>query len=331
MAIRVGLNGFGRIGRSVFRILHQRDDVDVVAVNDLFDNDQLAYLLKFDTVMGVFPDEVRVAGDSMYAGGKEVVMTARSDPRQIPWRTLEVDYVIECTGVFRTREPLEKHLQAGAKKVIVSAPGQDVDNTVVYGVNHKSLKPTDAVISNASCTTNCIAPVVKTLNDKFGINKGLLNTIHSYTTSQKILDLADKDMRRARAAAVNLIPSTTGAAIAVGLVLPELNGKLDGFSMRVPTINVSVVDLTFRASRATTIEEVNAAVKAASEGSMKGILGYNDAPLVSIDFNHDPRSSIFDAGAGIALDGTFIKVVSWYDNEYGYTCNMLRMVQHVSK
>jgi len=248
---------------------------------------------------------------------------AERDPSKLPWAELGVDLVMECTGFFRSRETAGAHITAGAKKVIVSAPGQNVDNTVVYGVNHDSLKSSDAVISNASCTTNCLAPVAKVLHDSVGIEHGLMTTIHAYTNDQVLTDVLHSDLRRARSATMSQIPTKTGAAAAVGMVLPELNGKLDGFSMRVPTINVSVVDLTFQASRATTIEEVNAAVKAAAEGSLKGVLGYNDEPLVSIDFNHDPRSSIFDAGLTRVMEGNMVKVLSWYDNEWGFSCRML--------
>ncbi len=326
MTIKVAINGYGRIGRNIMRALYEldrTDEISIVAINDLGDAKSNAHLTKYDTAHGTFPGTVSVDGGDLIVNGDRIKVFAERDPSKLPWAELGVDLVMECTGFFRSRETAGAHITAGAKKVIVSAPGQNVDNTVVYGVNHDSLKSTDLVISNASCTTNCLAPVAKALHEAVGIEHGLMTTIHAYTNDQVLTDVLHSDLRRARSATMSQIPTGTGAAAAVGMVLPELNGKLDGFSMRVPTINVSVVDLTFRASRATTIEQVNAAVKAAADGSLKGILGYNDEPLVSIDFNHDPRSSIFDAGLTKVMEGNMVKVLSWYDNEWGFSCRML--------
>ncbi len=327
MTIKVAINGYGRIGRNIMRALYEldrSDEISIVAINDLGDANSNAHLTRYDTAHGKFPGTVVVEDGDLIVNGDRVKVFAERDPSKLPWAELGVDLVMECTGFFRSRETAGAHITAGAKKVIVSAPGQNVDNTVVYGVNHDTLKSTDLVISNASCTTNCLAPVAKVLNDAFGIEHGLMTTIHAYTNDQVLTDVLHSDLRRARSATMSQIPTSTGAAAAVGMVLPELAGKLDGFSMRVPTINVSVVDLTFRASRATTIEEVNAVVKAAAEeGPLKGILGYNDEPLVSIDFNHDPRSSIFDAGLTKVMEGNMVKVLSWYDNEWGFSCRML--------
>jgi len=327
MTIKVAINGYGRIGRNIMRALYEldrTDEISIVAINDLGDANSNAHLTRYDTAHGKFPGTVVVDDGDLVVNGDRIKVFAERDPSKLPWAELGVDLVMECTGFFRSRETAGAHITAGAKKVIVSAPGQNVDNTVVYGVNHDTLKSTDLVISNASCTTNCLAPVAKALNDAFGIEHGLMTTIHAYTNDQVLTDVLHSDLRRARSATMSQIPTSTGAAAAVGMVLPELAGKLDGFSMRVPTINVSVVDLTFRASRATTIEEVNAVVKAAAEeGPLKGILGYNDEPLVSIDFNHDPRSSIFDAGLTKVMEGNMVKVLSWYDNEWGFSCRML--------
>jgi glyceraldehyde 3-phosphate dehydrogenase len=327
MTIKVAINGYGRIGRNIMRALYEldrTDEISIVAINDLGDANSNAHLTRYDTAHGKFPGTVSVEDGDLIVNGDRIKVFAERDPSKLPWAELGVDLVMECTGFFRSRETAGAHITAGAKKVIVSAPGQNVDNTVVYGVNHDTLKSTDMVISNASCTTNCLAPVAKVLNDAFGIEHGLMTTIHAYTNDQVLTDVLHSDLRRARSATMSQIPTSTGAAAAVGMVLPELAGKLDGFSMRVPTINVSVVDLTFRASRATTIEEVNAVVKAASEaGPLKGILGYNDEPLVSIDFNHDPRSSIFDSGLTKVMEGNMVKVLSWYDNEWGFSCRML--------
>ena len=326
MTVKVAINGYGRIGRNIMRALYElgrNDEISVVAINDLGDANSNAHLTRYDTAHGKFPGTVSVEDGDLVINGDRIKVFAERDPAKLPWGELGVDLVMECTGFCRSRETAGAHLTAGAKKVIVSAPGQNVDNTVVYGVNHDTLKSTDQVISNASCTTNCLAPVAKVMHEAIGIEHGLMTTIHAYTNDQVLTDVLHSDLRRARSATMSQIPTKTGAAAAVGLVLPELSGRLDGFSMRVPTINVSVVDLTFTASRATTIEEVNAVAKAAAEGSLKGILGYNDEPLVSIDFNHDPRSSIFDAGLTRVMEGNMVKVLSWYDNEWGFSCRML--------
>ena len=326
MTVKVAINGYGRIGRNIMRALYEldrTDEISIVAINDLGDANSNAHLTRYDTAHGKFPGTVVVADGDLVINGDRVKVFAERDPSKLPWAELGVDLVMECTGFFRSRETAGAHITAGAKKVIVSAPGQNVDNTIVYGVNHDSLKSSDVVISNASCTTNCLAPIAKVLHESIGIEHGLMTTIHAYTNDQVLTDVLHSDLRRARSATMSQIPTKTGAAAAVGMVLPELNGKLDGFSMRVPTINVSVVDLTFVASRATTIEEVNAVIKAAADGSLKGILGYNDEPLVSIDFNHDPRSSIFDAGLTRVMEGDMVKVLSWYDNEWGFSCRML--------
>ena len=326
MTVKVAINGYGRIGRNIMRALYElgrTDEISIVAINDLGDANSNAHLTRYDTAHGKFPGTVSVDDGDLVVNGDRIKVFAERDPSKLPWAELGVDLVMECTGFFRSRETAGAHITAGAKKVIVSAPGQSVDNTVVYGVNHDTLKASDVVISNASCTTNCLAPVAKVLNDAIGIEHGLMTTIHAYTNDQVLTDVLHSDLRRARSATMSQIPTSTGAAAAVGMVLPELKGKLDGFSMRVPTINVSVVDLTFNASRATTIEEVNAVVKAAAEGNLKGVLGYNDEPLVSIDFNHDPRSSIFDAGLTKVMEGNMVKVLSWYDNEWGFSCRML--------
>ena len=326
MTVKVAINGYGRIGRNIMRALYEldrTDEISIVAINDLGDAKSNAHLTRYDTAHGKFPGTVVVEDGDLVINGDRVKVFAERDPSKLPWAELGVDLVMECTGFFRSRETAGAHITAGAKKVIVSAPGQNVDNTIVYGVNHDSLKSSDVVISNASCTTNCLAPVAKVLHESVGIEHGLMTTIHAYTNDQVLTDVLHSDLRRARSATMSQIPTSTGAAAAVGMVLPELNGKLDGFSMRVPTINVSVVDLTFQASRATSVEEVNAAIKAAADGSLKGVLGYNDEPLVSIDFNHDPRSSIFDAGLTKVMEGNMVKVLSWYDNEWGFSCRML--------
>jgi glyceraldehyde 3-phosphate dehydrogenase len=322
----VAINGYGRIGRNVMRAVHEygwKDRIEIVAINDLGDANTNAHLTQFDTAHGRFAGDVGVDGGDLVVNGDRVRVLAERDPSKLPWAELGVDVVYECTGLFRSKETAGAHLAAGASKVIISAPGQNVDNTIVYGVNDDTLKPTDQVISNASCTTNCLAPLAKVLHEGIGIESGLMTTIHAYTNDQVLTDVFHKDLRRARSATMSQIPTKTGAAAAVGLVLPELNGKLDGFSMRVPTINVSVVDLTFVAGRPTTVEEVNSIVQAASEGPLAGVLGYNDRPLVSVDFNHDPRSSIFDAGLTRVMDGNLVKVLSWYDNEWGFSCRML--------
>ncbi len=327
MTVKVAINGYGRIGRNVLRALYESKrtgEISVVAINDLGDAKTNAHLTKYDTAHGKFPGTVAVEGDYMVVNGDKIRVLAKRNPAELPWGELGVDVVLECTGFFTSKEKASAHLQGGAKKVVISAPGgKDVDATIVYGVNHKSLKAAHTVISNASCTTNCLAPLVKPLHDKIGLVSGLMTTIHAYTNDQVLTDVYHEDLRRARSATMSMIPTKTGAAAAVGLVLPELNGKLDGFAMRVPTINVSVVDLTFTAARATTVEEVNSILKAASEGELKGILGYNTDPLVSVDFNHDPRSSVFDSTQTRVGGGTLVKVLSWYDNEWGFSNRML--------
>jgi len=325
MAVRVAINGFGRIGRNVLRAVIEsgRDDIEVVGINDLGPVETNAHLLRYDSVHGKFPGTVTVAGDTIDVGRGPIKVTAIKDPKQLPWRELDVDIALECTGIFTKREAAAQHLEAGAKRVIVSAPAEGADLTVVYGVNHDKLTKDHVVISNASCTTNCLAPLAYVLHETVGIEKGFMTTIHSYTGDQPTLDTMHRDPYRARAAALNLIPTSTGAAKAVGLVLPELNGKLDGTSIRVPTPNVSVVDFKFVAKRATTKDEINAAVKAASEGNrFKGILGYTDDPNVSSDFNHDPRSSVFHMDQTKVTEGTLVRVLSWYDNEWGFSNRM---------
>jgi glyceraldehyde 3-phosphate dehydrogenase len=327
MPVKVAINGYGRIGRNVLRALYEAKrtgEISIVAINDLGDANTNAHLTRHDTAHGKFPGTVVVDGEHMVVNGDRIRVLAKRNPAELPWGELGVDVVLECTGLFTSKEKSSAHLKGGAKKVIISAPGgKDIDATIVYGVNHRSLKASHTVISNASCTTNCLAPLVKPLHDKLGLVNGLMTTIHAYTNDQVLTDVYHEDLRRARSATQSMIPTKTGAAAAVGLVLPELNGKLDGFAMRVPTINVSVVDLTFTASRATTVDEVNGILKAASEGELKGILGYNTEPLVSVDFNHDPRSSIFDATQTRVGGGTLVKVLSWYDNEWGFSNRML--------
>jgi glyceraldehyde 3-phosphate dehydrogenase len=328
--IKVAINGFGRIGRMVLRAHYEagkKHGLQFVAINDLGDAKTNAHLLQYDTAHGRFPSSVRVDGDSLAVGDDRIKVVAERDPAKLPWKALGVDMVLECTGLFTSKAKAGAHLQAGAKKVIISAPGEkDVDRTIVYGVNHQSLKASDTVISNASCTTNCLAPLVKAIDDRIGITCGLMNTIHSFTNDQVLTDVYHKDLRRARSAVHNMVPTKTGAAAAVGLVLPHLNGKLDGYSIRVPTINVSIVDLTFVAKRPTTVEEVNQAVKQASETDLKGILEYTTEQLVSSDFNHNPASSIVDAGLTRVSEGTLVKVSSWYDNEWGFSNRMLDAV-----
>jgi glyceraldehyde 3-phosphate dehydrogenase (phosphorylating) len=322
---RVAINGFGRIGRLTFRAFLEagRKDLDFVAINDLGSADMNALLLEFDSVHGKFPGEIAVAGGHLKADGQDVAVLSEANPENLPWRDLDVDIVMECTGRFTKRETAAQHLDAGAKRVLVSAPCSGADLTVVYGVNDDKLTQKDHVVSNASCTTNCLAPVAEVLHKLVGIERGYMTTIHAYTGDQRTVDTLHSDPRRARASAVNLIPTSTGAAKAVGLVLPELQGKLDGCSIRVPVPNVSLVDLTFQASRPTTVEEINAAVtKAASEAPLKGVLGINDKPLVSSDFNHNPLSSVFDLTETQVIDGTFCRVVSWYDNEWGFSNRM---------
>ena len=328
MTIRVAINGYGRIGRNVLRAHYEggkKHDIQIVAINDLGDPNTNAHLTRYDTAHGKFPGTVAVEGDSMVVNGDRIRVFANRDPAALPWGELGVDVVMECTGFFTSKEKASAHLRGGAKKVIISAPGgKDVDATVVFGVNHSVLRSSHTVISNASCTTNCLAPVVKVLDAALGIESGLMTTIHAYTNDQVLTDVYHEDLRRARSATMSMIPTKTGAAAAVGLVLPDLNGKLDGFAMRVPTINVSVVDLSFMSKKPTTAEAVNAMMKAASEGELKGVLGYNVEPLVSIDFNHDPRSSIFDSTqTRVSPDGRLVKILSWYDNEWGFSNRML--------
>ena len=327
MAIKVAINGYGRIGRNILRALYEsgrNGEIQVVAINDLGDAETNAHLTRYDTAHGKFPFEVGVDGGDLIVKGDRIKVYAVRNPAEIPWGAHDVDVVLECTGLFTSKAKAGAHLQGGAKKVIISAPGgSDVDATVVYGVNHGVLRAAHTVISNASCTTNCLAPLAKVLHEQIGIVHGQMTTIHAYTNDQVLTDVFHSDLRRARSATMSQIPTKTGAAAAVGLVLPELNGKLDGFAMRVPTINVSVVDLSFVAARATTKEEIDAAVKAASEGALKGILGFNTAPLVSIDFNHDPRSSVYDSTLTKVMGGTLVKVCAWYDNEWGFSNRML--------
>ncbi len=327
MAIKVGINGYGRIGRNVLRALYEgkrTGQLQIVALNDLGDAKTNAHLTRYDSVHGRFPGEVRVDGDSMIVNGERIRVLAERDPAKLPWGELGVEFVLECTGLFTSKAKASAHLKGGAKKVVVSAPGgEDVDATIVYGVNHHVLKQGFTVISNASCTTNCLAPVAKVLHEKVGIAAGIMTTIHSYTNDQVLTDVYHSDLRRARSATMSQIPTKTGAAAAVGLVLPQLKGKLDGFAVRVPTINVSLVDLTFSAQRATSADEVNKAMQDAAAGSMKGIMAYNDAPLVSIDFNHDAHSAVFDSTLTKIIDGTLVKVCAWYDNEWGFSNRMI--------
>jgi glyceraldehyde 3-phosphate dehydrogenase len=324
MTIRVAINGFGRIGRNVLRAIAEsgRKDIEVVGINDLGPVETNAHLLRFDSVHGRFPGEVTVRGDTISIGNGAIKVTAVKDPTTLPWKDLGVDIALECTGIFTARDKASAHLTAGAKRVLVSAPGDGADLTVVYGVNHDKLTKNHTVVSNASCTTNCLAPVAKVLNDTVGIEKGFMTTIHAYTGDQPTLDTMHKDLYRGRAAALSMIPTSTGAAKAVGLVLPELNGKLDGVSIRVPTPNVSVIDFKFVAKKSTTKEEINGAIKRAAEQQLKGILGFTDAPNVSIDFNHDPHSSIFHMDQTKVMDGTFVRVMAWYDNEWGFSNRM---------
>jgi len=326
MTIRVAINGYGRIGRNVLRAHYEggkTHDIEIVAINDLGDPKTNAHLTRYDTAHGPFPGKVEVEGDYMIVNGDKIRVLANRNPAELPWGELNVDVVLECTGFFTSKEKASAHLKGGAKKVVISAPGgKDVDATIVYGVNHNVLKPEHTVISNASCTTNCLAPLVKPLNDALGVVSGLMTTVHAYTNDQVLTDVYHEDLRRARSATMSMIPTKTGAAAAVGLVLPELNGKLDGYAIRVPTINVSIVDLSFIAKRETTVEEVNSILKAASEGPLKGILNYNTEPLVSVDFNHNPASSTFDATL-TKVSGTLVKVSSWYDNEWGFSNRML--------
>ncbi len=327
--IKVAINGFGRIGRLTLRASLNRSDMEIVAVNDLTDSKTLAHLLKYDSVHGKFPGTVEVDGDDLVINGKKVRVYAEKDPANLPWKEHGIDVVVEATGVFRSRDKINKHIEAGARKVVLTVPSKsadDVDATVVLGVNDHDIKPEHKIYSNASCTTNCLAPFAKVLNDKFGIKRGLMNTIHSYTNDQIILDAPHSDLRRARAAAMSIIPTTTGAAKAVGLVIPDLKGKLDGFAMRVPTPDGSVVDLTVELEKATTKEELNAAMKEAAEGPMKGILEFCVDPIVSTDVIGNSHSSVFDSLMTQVMDGKFVKVLSWYDNEYGYSCRVVDLI-----
>lgn len=327
MVQKIAINGYGRIGRNIVRAVYETNrtsEFKIVAINDLGDAKTNAHLTKYDTVHGKFPFDVSVDGDYIVINGDRIRVLAERNPANLPWKELEVDVVHECTGLFTTKEKASAHITAGAKKVIISAPGgEDIDATIVYGVNHELLKASDTVISNASCTTNCLAPLIKPLIDTIGVEHGLMTTIHSYTNDQVLTDVYHKDLRRARSATQSMIPTKTGAASAVGLVIPEMKGKLDGFAMRVPTINVSVVDLCFQAKRNTTKEEINDILKAASQGALNGILAYNDEPLVSSDFNHNPASSIYESSLTKVTGGNFVKVLSWYDNEWGFSNRML--------
>jgi glyceraldehyde 3-phosphate dehydrogenase len=327
MAIKVGINGYGRIGRNILRALYEGKHggaIKIVAINDLGDANTNAHLTRYDTVHGRFHGEVHVDGDSMVVNGDRIRVVAQRDPTKLPWAELGVDFVLECTGLFTSKAKASAHMAAGAKKVLISAPGgDDVDATIVYGVNHGVLKSSHSVVSNASCTTNCLVPLVKVLHEKIGILAGVMNTVHSYTNDQVLTDVYHSDLRRARSATMSMIPTKTGAAAAVGLVMPELKGKIDGFSIRVPTINVSFVDFTFTAARKTTVDEINGAIKTAAGGALQGILAYNDQPLVSVDFNHDPASSTYDATLTKVIEGTLVKVCSWYDNEWGFSNRML--------
>jgi len=330
--IKVAINGFGRIGRLTFRASLTRSNIEIVAVNDLTNSKTLAHLLKYDSVHGKFPGTVGVDGDYLVVNGKKIRVYAEKDPANLPWKDLGIDVVVESTGVFRSRDKINKHLDAGAKKVILTVPSKaadDVDATVVLGVNDHDIKPEHKIYSNASCTTNCLAPFAKVLNDKFGIKRGLMNTIHSYTNDQIILDAPHDDLRRARAAGMSIIQTTTGAAKAVGLVIPQLKGKLDGFAMRVPTPDGSVVDLTVELEKATTKDEINAAIKEAASGSMKGILEYCEDPIVSTDVIGNSHSSVFDSKMTQVIEGNFIKVLSWYDNEYGYSCRVVDLIEKI--
>ena len=327
MTIQVGINGFGRIGRSVFRIISDRDDMEVVAINDLFDNEQLAYLLKYDTVMGIFDKAVSAEADAMTVDNQRVAMTEHRDPANIPWKDLGAQFVIESTGVFRHREPLEKHMAAGAQKVILTVPAkEEIDATIVIGVNDDELKPEHRIVSNASCTTNCLAPIAKILDETFGIEEGYITTVHAYTNDQRLADVPHKDFRRSRAAGENIIPTTTGAAVAVGKVLPQLKGKLDGLAMRVPVPDGSIVDLAVRLGKKASRDEINAAVREAAAGRMKAVVEYSEAPLVSSDIIGNTHSSIFDALSTSSEEDGYARIVSWYDNEWGYSNRVVDLI-----
>ena len=331
MATNIGINGFGRIGRSVFRILSDRTDINVVCINDLFENEQLAYLLKYDTVMGIFQKEVRATENAMYVDDQKVVMTEHRDPAQTPWKDMGVDFVIESTGVFRERASIEKHLEGGARKVLLTVPAKDeIDATIVLGVNDEDLKPEHRIVSNASCTTNCLAPIAKILDQSFGLEEGFITTVHAYTNDQRLADVPHKDFRRSRAAGENIIPTTTGAARAVGKVLPQLKGKLDGLAMRVPVPDGSIVDLVARLGRSVSAAEVNAVVQEAAAGPMRKVVEYSDAPLVSSDIIGNPHSSIFDALSTSSLEDGFVRIVSWYDNEWGYSNRVVDLIDKMA-
>lgn len=331
MSVRVAINGFGRIGRLVFKASHKDPEIEIVAINDLTDAKTLAHLLKYDSVHGRYPEPVKHDGVYLIAGKHKVKVLAEKDPANLPWKELNIDIVIESTGVFRSRAKIESHLKAGAKKVILTVPAKDeIDNTIVMGVNDNTLKASDKIVSNASCTTNCLGPIAKVLHENFGIKRGLMTTIHSYTNDQKILDLPHSDLRRARAAGVSMIPTTTGAARAVGKVIPELNGKLDGMALRVPTSDGSIVDLVAELNKNVTVDEVNAAMKKASEGSLKGYLEYCEDPIVSVDIIGNPHSSIFDSLSTSVMDGNFVKVLSWYDNEWGYSSRTVDLIKRMA-
>ncbi|MDQ7779216.1 MAG: type I glyceraldehyde-3-phosphate dehydrogenase [Planctomycetota bacterium] len=331
MAIKVAINGFGRIGRLVFRAMHKQGGFDVLAVNDLADAKSCAHLLKYDSVFGPFTGKVEPREGALVVDGKNIRITAEKDPMKLPWKELAPDFVIESTGVFTSKDECMKHVAAGAKRVILSAPAKDkIDATIVMGVNQSALKKEHVVISNASCTTNCLAPVVKVLNDSFGVKRGMMTTVHAYTNDQRVADLIHKDLRRARAAALNIIPTTTGAARAIGEVIPELKGKLDGFALRVPVPDGSVVDFVAELKRSVTIDEINKAVKAAADGALKGVLEYTEDPIVSSDVIGNDHSSIFDAKSTMVLDGNLVKVVSWYDNEWGYSMRVADLIRFAS-
>ncbi len=327
MTIKIGINGYGRIGRNILRALYEAnrtDEIQIVAINDLGDSNTNAHLTRYDSTHGKFPGSVEVDGDYMVVNGDKIRVLSERDPARLPWGELGVEVVHESTGFFASKEKAGAHLRGGAKKVIISAPGgKDVDATIVYGVNHGVLKASDSVISNASCTTNCLAPLVKVIHDNIGLVNGIMTTVHSYTNDQVLTDVYHSDLRRARSATMSIVPTKTGVAAAIGLVLPELNGKLDGYAVRVPTINVSLVDLSFTAARATSVEEINKLMQAAAAGPLQGVLACNDAPLVSIDFNHNPASSIYDASLTKVIEGTSVKIAGWYDNEWGFSNRML--------
>lgn len=331
MSVRVAINGFGRIGRLVFKVAQYDKDVEFVAINDLTDAHTLAHLLKYDSVHGRYPETVKYEGEYLVAGDRKVKVIAERDPAKLPWSDLGVDVVVESTGIFRKREQLENHLNQGAKKVVLTVPAKDeIDNTIVFGVNEGDLKETDKIVSNASCTTNCLGPVAKVLHDSFGIVRGLMTTVHGYTNDQRLLDLPHSDLRRARAAAANIIPTTTGAARAVGKVIPALSGKLDGIAMRVPVADGSIVDLVAELSKDTTVDEINAAMKKAADGPMKGILEYCEDPIVSSDVIDNPHSSVFDSLSTSVMDGNFVKILSWYDNEWGYSSRTIDLVKRAA-